>query len=203
MALVRLVDESELTGGPAEMAASGKAQYGMLLNTWRAIMNRPALFEAYLPFLRAVAGPGDLDGRLKDISALLVGRLNNCRYTVSHRAASARAKGVGDAEFEALAARDWSAFDERTRVALALTEQLTLNPTNVSYADLPQAVDAELIGRAQALFSDAELVELIMSISVWNSISRFHRVMGFDLDMPEPPESLDPAIHPFTPTQGD
>jgi hypothetical protein len=32
-----------------------------------------------------------------------------------------------------------------------------------------------------------------MSIAVWNALSRFHRVMDFDLDMPAPPPYLDPA----------
>lgn len=29
-----------------------------------------------------------------------------------------------------------------------------------------------------------------MSVSVWNALSRFHRVMLFDLDMPEAPEAV-------------
>ncbi|MDT5053405.1 MAG: hypothetical protein QOF66_1771, partial [Mycobacterium sp.] len=44
------------------------------------------------------------------------------------------------------------------------------------------------------LFDPRELVELTMSISVWNALSRFHRVMEFDLDMPEPPPAVESLI---------
>jgi hypothetical protein len=32
-----------------------------------------------------------------------------------------------------------------------------------------------------------------MSVSLWNALARFHRVMDFELDMPAPPPALDPA----------
>jgi AhpD family alkylhydroperoxidase len=88
-------------------------------------MHRPALFEAYLPFLRQVAGPGDLDPKLKDLSAVLVGWLNGCRYTVNHRCTSAMRNGATEAELMAIAAGDWSAFDSKARLALDLTKQMT------------------------------------------------------------------------------
>jgi len=31
-----------------------------------------------------------------------------------------------------------------------------------------------------------------MTVSVWNSIARFHRVMNFELDMPAAPEGVEP-----------
>ena len=47
MALIRLAEIDELVGAPREVAESGQAQYGQLLNTWRAIMNKPDMFGAY------------------------------------------------------------------------------------------------------------------------------------------------------------
>jgi hypothetical protein len=32
-----------------------------------------------------------------------------------------------------------------------------------------------------------------LSVAVWNVLSRFHRVMQFDLDMAAPPPGVDPA----------
>ena len=175
------------------MVESGAAQYGQVLNTWAALLNRPEIFAAYLPFLRAVAGPGTLSPGLKDMSAFLVGVLNNCRYTVSHRAASAQRNGVDEADLVRVASRDWSSFDPTTRTVLEFTEELTLRPPNAVFNDVPQAVDPSLLERLSADFTDAQLVELTMSVSVWNALARFHRVMGFDLDMPEPPAGTDPS----------
>ena len=118
MALIKLVDPTTLEGTPREVAESGIAQYGKALNTWQAIMNKPDLFAAYLPFLRQVAGPGVLDGELKDLSALYVGYLNNCQYTASHRSTSARAKGVSDDLMRAVVHEDWSGLSDKYQVAL-------------------------------------------------------------------------------------
>jgi alkylhydroperoxidase family enzyme len=62
----------------------------------------------------------------------------------------------------------------------------------VTYEDAPQAVSSETLTALKNEFSDVEILELSMSVSVWNALSRFHRVMGFDLDMPEAPEGVNP-----------
>lgn len=193
MAWVELLGIEDVDGTAREMAESGAAQYGQVLNTWAAILNRPEIFAAYLPFLRSVAGPGTLDPKLKDMSAFLVGVLNNCRYTVSHRAASAQRNGVDEATLLAVASGQWSDFDDTTRAVLRFTEELTTLPSVVSYNDSPLVVDQATLDELASALTDAERVELTMSVSVWNALARFHRVMGFELDMPEPPHGTDPA----------
>jgi AhpD family alkylhydroperoxidase len=193
MAWVELLGIEDVEGTAREMAESGQAQYGQVLNTWAAILNRPEMFAAYLPFLRSVAGPGTLDPKLKDMSAFLVGVLNNCRYTVSHRAASAQRNGVDEATLLAVASGQWSDFDNTTRAVLRFTEELTTLPSVVSYNDSPLVVDQATLDELASALTDAQRVELTMSVSVWNALARFHRVMGFELDMPEPPHGTDPA----------
>ena len=192
MALIRLAELDELEGAPREVAESGQAQFGQLLNTWRAIMNKPDLFGAYLPFLRQVAGPGVLDMKIKDLSALYVGYLNHCRYTVSHRSTSGLKNGVTAEQMVAAVAGNWDGFDERTLVALEFTRELTLNPQNVDFQDFPQAISPDIVTSVKSLFTDVEILELSMSVSVWNALARFHRVMGFDPDMPDAPEGVNP-----------
>ena len=193
MAWVELLGPDDVDGPAREMVDSGVAQYGQVLITWAALLNRPELFAAYLPFLRAVAGPGTLDPRMKDTSAFLVGVLNNCRYTVSHRAASAKRNGVDEDDLRRVAAHDWEGFDPTMQAVLAFTEQLTTRPDDVTFSDSPRAVDREILDRLSADLTDAQLVELTMSVSVWNALARFHRVMGFDLNMPAPPAGTDPV----------
>jgi alkylhydroperoxidase family enzyme len=192
MAYIRLAEIDELEGVPREVAESGQAQYGKVLETWKAIMNKPDMFGAYLPFLRTVAGPGVMDAQLKDACALYVGYLNHCQYTVSHRATSAAAKGVTDEQMRDIVAADWSEMPANWQAALELTRELTLNPQNESYADLPQAATTATLAEAKKHFNDVELLELCMTIAMWNALSRFHRVMDFDLDMPEAPEGVKP-----------
>lgn len=192
MALIRLAHIDELEGTPREVAESGQAQYGKVLETWKAIMNKPDMFATYLPFLRTVAGPGEMDAQLKDVCALFVGYLNHCRYTTSHRATAAAAKGVTEEEMRAIVNEEWHDLPEKWQAALELTRELTLNPQNENFGDMPQAAHPTTLAAAKKHFTDVELLELCMTIAVWNALSRFHRVMGFDLDMPEAPEGVKP-----------
>jgi AhpD family alkylhydroperoxidase len=194
MALVPLLNQSDVDPADAEALAAGERGYGKLLHTWRGIINRPGLFAAYLPFLRTVAGPGALDQRTKELSAVRVGVLNHCRYTTSHRCASAQAEGVSAADLESVARGDFAAFTESERVALELTDAMTLAPAQTPYGVEPSAVEPALRERAAALFPPGALVELTMSISVWNALARFHRVMGFELDMDPPPPGVDAVL---------
>lgn len=192
MGWIDLPDPSEADGTLAEAFAVGEARYGQVLQAWRAVGMVDGAFEAYLPYLSAVVGPGAVDVRIKDLSALRVAILNRCRYTISHRVASARRNGLDDAEVVAMADPAAAALDEPLAAALALTDAITLGPPTVGYAELPQAVDADVLARCEAVFDDRQLVELCLSISLWNALSRFHRVLALDLDMPAPPPELEP-----------
>lgn len=192
MELISRIDPASLEGTPREIADSGIAQYGKVLYTWQAIMHKPEMFATYLPFLRQVAGPGQLDAVTKDLSALYVGYLNNCQYTVSHRAQSARNKGVSDEAMRDIVSENWADLETPLQLALELSKVLSLEPTTVTFGDEPQVASQELISQIKKHFSEEELLELTMSISMWNALARFHRVMGFELDMPIAPEGVNP-----------
>jgi AhpD family alkylhydroperoxidase len=190
MALVPLVNEADVDPADAATIAAGKANFGQVLNTWAAIANRPGMFATYLPFLRSVAGPGALDQRIKELSAVRVAVLNHCRYTASHRCTSALGQGVTDNELSAVARGDFSGFTEVEQVALRLTDALTVDISRIPVRQSASGVEPGLLEQAQRLFSPGELVELVMSIGMWNALTRFHRAMGFELDMPAPPEPV-------------
>jgi AhpD family alkylhydroperoxidase len=192
--LVQLIEPSQADAAAQATLEAGRAQYGQVLNTWRALAQRPPILNAYLPYLRAVMGEGEVPRRTKDLAALEVAVLNRCRYTVSHRVASARTAGVTDDELDALARDDWSSFPEPEQVALELARELTLRPPVTPWDASPQAVETPLLTRVRRAFREPQIVELAVTISIWNALARFHRVMGFELDMPPPPSTLDDRL---------
>ena len=127
VALVPLPDKDNMD--PADLPAieTGLAAFGHLLHTWQAVANVPGLFSKYFPFLRALTGPGALDQRIKELTAVQVAILNHCRYTVCHRSFSALAKGVTEAELVKIAANDLRSFSETERLALEFTRAVTLD----------------------------------------------------------------------------
>ncbi len=191
MELVELID---LEDSPDEMGDTLKevqAVYGQTLNTWRAIAHNPVVLDAYLPFVRAVFGSGSLDQRTKDLVAVRVCYLNQCRYSLSHRVASARRQGVSDDDLAGLADPESHSFSEAEKAALAFAEELTIGPASVTYEDGPQVVSDSTLGSVKQLYSDAAINDLAISVGLWNMLTRYHRVMGLELDMPPPPASLD------------
>jgi alkylhydroperoxidase family enzyme len=73
---------------------------------------------------------------------------------------------------------------------LELAEALTVAPASVSYADAPQVVSGEMLSALRAEFTEPQIVELVAVIGLWNALARFHRVMGFELDMDAPPDAV-------------
>lgn len=188
--LVALVSKEEATPEVRQLFEAGEAVYGRVLNTWQALAQRPEIFVAYMPYLRSIVGPGALDQRLKELVEVRTAVLNRCLYSASHRVRSARAAGVSEDDVIAVARGELSGFSEREQLALELTEELTLRPTQVPYADAPQLAQSATLERLRASFTDPEIVELIATIAIWNALARFHRVMGFELDMDAPPEAV-------------
>jgi AhpD family alkylhydroperoxidase len=190
MALVRLVERDEV---PAEVQAifdAGQEQYGTVLHTWRAIAHRPDTFRAYVPYLRAVAGPGVLDQRIKELTALQVGLDNHCAYSVTHRVRAARAAGITDDELRALGEGRLSGFSPREQLALDVAGRLTLDLPSTPRDVEPSGLPADVRARLQEAFTEEEIVELLLNIALWNALARFHRSMGFELDLDPVPEFL-------------
>lgn len=176
------------------MLESGMAQYGMALNTWRALLHRPEIFTTYMPYLRAVVGPGTVPARTKDLAALAVAIANGCRYSASHRATAGLGSGISADELDALAADRLDAFAPDEQIAIRYARELTVAPPATRYADDPQAVDAALLAEVTRAFDEPQIVELTAAIALWNALTRFHRVMGLPLDMPPPPPAIDAVL---------
>ncbi|MFD3454710.1 carboxymuconolactone decarboxylase family protein [Streptomyces sp. NPDC058691] len=194
MALVPLLTSDQFSSADQPALAQGVSAWGGVLNTWAGIGNSPGLLATYLPFLGQLNGPGALEQRVKELVAVRVAVLNHCRYTASHRCTSALAKGVGADELAAVARGELGGFTERERLALQLAEEMTVSLPTVALEDGLTGVSARVREDVQWSFDAAELVELVMCISVWNALSRFHRVMAFELDMPEAPAPVEAQL---------
>lgn len=192
--LVQLVSTDDAAPEAREVLEAGQKAYGKVLYTWQALANRPEILVAYMPYLRSIIGPGALDQRIKELVEVRTVVLNRCRYSTAHRLRSARAAGVAEDDLLAVASGQLDRFDPREQLALRLCESLTLLPSSVTFADTPQVVPGELLSELKESFTDPEIVELTSTIALWNALARFHRVMGFELDMDAPPPEIDQLL---------
>jgi AhpD family alkylhydroperoxidase len=194
VALVPLPEKENMDPEDLPAIDTGLAAFGHMLHTWQAVANVPGLFSKYFPFLRTLTGPGALDQRVKEITAVQVAVLNHCRYTVSHRCFSAQGKGVTEEELIKIAANDLQSFSETERLALEFTRAVTLDVPSITASASATGVDETLRERVKEAFEPEQLVELLMSISLWNAIARFHRVLDLDPDLPDAPAEVNALL---------
>lgn len=67
-------------------------------NFWRALANDPALLKATWDRLQQVMAPGALDPLVKEMIYIAVSTANGCSYCVHSHTASAKAKGMSEAQ---------------------------------------------------------------------------------------------------------
>jgi AhpD family alkylhydroperoxidase len=192
MSWARLLDPAEASAELAQALAAAEAGYGKMLEAWKAVALVDGAFPAYGPYFRAVNGPGRVPLRIKDLTAIRVALLNGCRYSVSHRVASARKNGVSDQEIIGVADPASAGYDEPLAAAIAFAEELTCAPPTTPRSASIQAVSDATLERMVAQYDDVQRTELALLVSLWNALSRFHRVMDLELDMPAPPPELEP-----------
>ena len=109
-----------------------------LLNLYRALANQPAALEAFLGMSAYVRGGSSLDPALREAVILTTARELGSEYEVAHHS-----KGV-----------DLDALDERGRCAVEYARSAARTRT----------CDDELFERLQGLFSNDEIVDLVVTV---------------------------------------
>ena len=71
-------------------------------NFWKAIAHDPATLKRTWESLKQIMGPGALDPLTKELLYVAVSVTNNCHYCIASHTASARNKGMTDAQFKEL-----------------------------------------------------------------------------------------------------
>ena len=73
-------------------------------NFWKALANSPDTLKRTWEALRDVMQPGALDDLTKELIYIAVSVTNNCEYCIHSHTASARSKGMTDAQYRELLA---------------------------------------------------------------------------------------------------
>ncbi len=115
---------------------------------------RPLLAD----YSAAVMRLRELDPVTTELVRLRCARTHNCRICQTLRASDARSAGVSDEMTSKVDFYEASDLDERTKLALRITDAFILQPGDLT---------AATIESAQRQFTEAELVELCLDITKW------------------------------------
>jgi alkylhydroperoxidase family enzyme len=128
------------------------------------------LHHALSDYQNAVVRGTALDPVITEMVRLRCARTHDCRICKTLRLADARAAGADDAMTAKVDFYEQSDLDERTKIALRITDAFITRPDSLAEA---------VISQARSVFSPEELVELCLDITKW-STQKIHVALGTD-----------------------
>ena len=147
---------------PKDLMERIKELGGQPLNLYRALANNPRLLGIWLEFAYSLRD-GDTSRPLREVMILRTAQMANSMYEWEQHVKMAKNVGVPLAQIEQLNNwRDSSAFNQIEKVALELTEAVVNNK-----------MTDDIYLQASKHFSDADMVELLLTISFYCMVPRF------------------------------
>jgi len=121
----------------------------------------------------------EFDPALAELVAVRASMLNGCAHCIDMHSHAARRAGEDDRRLLALAAwHESPLFDDRERVAFALTDALTLLSE--------EPLDGEVYARAAEEFGADDLAQLVAAIAAINTWNRVVIASGSEYDPDDP-----------------
>jgi uncharacterized peroxidase-related enzyme len=181
MARVRDIAASELPADLARIYQDFAGTYGPFRNQVAVFAHVPAALRHLMPLLMELRTAKTLPKRHLELAIVAVSQLNACEYCVAHHKPFLAVEGVSTAGADRiLSYRDHPELDEVDRLvveyAIAATED-------------PGQIRAELFARLRRHFSEAQIVELTLRITLCGFFNKFNDALGID-EEPEAIESL-------------
>ena len=147
---------------------------GKLINLDRMLLHSPPYAEGWNTLLGAVRRKLELDAQIRELAICTVARITGAQYEWLQHAPEYLAAGGPQAKLDLLDDVDAAAGDprltDRERAAVRLAAEMT---RSVQVSD-------PVLKRAQALFGDRQLVELVGTIATYNMVARFLEALGID-----------------------
>ena len=145
------------------------------LNVFRMLLHRPRPAKAINDLLLSLLFGGTLDDRLRELVIMRMGWAtgSNYEWTQHWRVAQETFNCTAD---DLLAVRNWESSD-----AFGEAERLVLRAVDETLAD--GAVSAETIARCREMLgSDDAVVELVLAIGCWHTISQVAQSLDIPLE---------------------
>jgi uncharacterized peroxidase-related enzyme len=146
---------------------------GLVPNLLATLAHSPAALQSYLSFSQAIGG-ASLSATLREQIALAVAGENTCDYCASAHTALGKAAGIPDDEL-ALNLRGDS-NDAKAKAALDFSRDIVLRRGRVS--------DKSLAAVRGAGFSEAEIVEIVVTVALNIFTNYFNHVAETEIDFP-------------------
>ena len=173
MARVRNIEADELTGADRTIYERYARDYGPFINQVRVFAHRPPALRHIMGLLLDLADEAVLDKRYLEIALVTVSKLNQCEYCVAHHAPRAVSYGLAPEAVDHILDDHVDAFSEIDH----LVRDYAVAVTN----DWNRVRDA-MFEQLKAHFSEEQIVELTLRISLCGFFNRFNDVLQIDME---------------------
>jgi len=181
MARVRNIPSAELPADAADIYERFAAGYGPFRNQVAVFAHVPAALKHLMSMLMELREAKTLPKRALELAIVTVSRLNACEYCVGHHKPFLVVEGVSPAGVDRiLDYADHPEFEEVDRLVVEYS---------VAAWERPNRIPDELFVRLRRHFSEAQIVELTLRITLCGFFNKFNDALQIE-EEPEATERL-------------
>ena len=148
---------------------------GFVPNSLLTMQRMPGIVRGIGELTKSVMDPaGPVDLGFMRLIAHFASRAAGCQYCEAHSLVAAGIHGISQAKLDAIwDYRDSPLYTEAERVALDFA---------LAAGAVPNAVDAELMERMKAHWSEREIVQILGAVCLYGFLNRWNDSMATDLE---------------------
>jgi uncharacterized peroxidase-related enzyme len=171
MARVRSIPSAELPPDQAEIYERFAAAYGPFRNQVAVFAHVPAALRHLMPLLMELREAATLPKRYLEIAIVVVSKLNECDYCVAHHKPFLAVEGLSPAGIDRLLDADNAELDAVDRLVVAYAR--------VAW-ETPNRIPPTLFAQLREHFSEAQIVELTLRITLCGFFNRFNDALQIE-----------------------
>jgi uncharacterized peroxidase-related enzyme len=171
MARVRSIQSAELPPDQAAIYEEFAAAYGPFRNQVAVFAHVPAALRHLMPMLMELREAATLPKRYLEIAIVAVSKLNECHYCVAHHKPFLAVEGISPDGIDRLLDAD--------NPELTDLDRLVIEYARVA-RETPNRIRDSLFERLRHHFSEAQIVELTLRITLCGFFNRFNDALQIE-----------------------
>ena len=172
MALVRSIASGELAPDLAAIYEEFASAYGPFRNQVAVLAHVPSALRHLMPMLMELRAANTLPKRYLEIAIVVVSRLNECHYCVAHHKPFLVVAGLSGEAVDRI-------MDAEPPAELDAVDRLVIAYARVAW-ETPNQVTGPMHKALRAHFSEAQIVELTLRITLCGFFNRFNDALRIE-----------------------
>lgn len=171
MARVRSIPSAELPPDLAEVYERFAGGYGPFRNQVAVFAHVPAAMRHLMSLLMELREAATLPKRYLEIAIVVISKLNECHYCVAHHKPFLAVEGISPEGIDRLQDQDNPELDDVDRLVVEYAQAAWLTPNRIRES---------LFERLRRRFSEAQIVELTLRITLCGFFNRFNDALQIE-----------------------